>query len=63
MRLAFSVEQYSEHPLGEAVRQKAKQQGISPIEIKDFVNIPGKGVSGKVGEFEVEILNNFDLTR
>ena len=61
LKLAFSVEQYSEHPLGEAVRQKAKQQGISSIEIKDFVNTPGKGVSGQVGEIEVEILNNYDL--
>ena len=61
LKLAFSVEQYSEHPLGEAVRQKAKQQGISSIEIKDFVNTPGKGVSGQVGKIEVEILNNYDL--
>ena len=61
LKLAFAVEQYSEHPLGEAVRQKAKQQGISSIEIKDFVNIPGKGVSGQVGKIKVQILNNYDL--
>ena len=61
LKLAFSVEQYSEHPLGEAVRQKAKQQGIDSIEVKDFVSTPGKGVSGRVGKIEVEILNNYDL--
>ena len=63
LRLAFSVEQYSEHPLGEAVRQKAKQQGISSLEVKDFVNTPGRGVSGEVGEFKVEILNNYGLIK
>ena len=61
LKLAFAVEQYSEHPLGEAVRKKAKLQGISSIEIKDFVSTPGKGVSGQVGKIEVEILNNYDL--
>ena len=61
LRLVFSVEQYSEHPLGEAVRQKAKQQGINSIEIKDFVSTPGKGVSGQVGNIEVEILNKYVL--
>jgi len=57
LKLVHSVEQYSEHPLGEAVRQKAKQQGIGLFEIKDFVSIPGKGVSGRMGKIEVEILN------
>ena len=61
LKLAFSVEQYSEHPLGEAVRQKAKQSGISPLEVKDFVSTPGKGVSGQVGGIEVEILNTYVL--
>jgi len=43
--------------LGEAVRQKAKQQGISSDAVKDFINTPGKGVRGKVGDIDVEILN------
>lgn len=61
LRLAASVEQYSEHPLGEAVRQEARQRGIKLFEVKNFMNTPGKGVSGKVGDYDVEILNNFDF--
>ena len=60
LKLAVSVEQYSEHPLGEAVRQNAKIRGIEPLEVKDFMNMPGTGVKGRVGEFRVEVLNNLD---
>jgi Cd2+/Zn2+-exporting ATPase/Cu+-exporting ATPase len=61
LRLAASVEKYSEHPLGEAVRQKARQRGINPLEVRDFISTVGKGVSGKVGELKVEILNNYNF--
>jgi len=61
LKLAFSVEQYSEHPLGEAVRQKAKQLGIISYEITDFINMPGIGVRGQVGEIEVQLLSKYDL--
>ncbi len=57
LTLVVSVEQYSEHPLGEAVRQNAKNRGIEPLKVKDFLNIPGKGVMGIVGKHQVEILN------
>ena len=61
LKYAVSVEQYSEHPLGAAVRQKAVQQHAASLEVREFANISGKGVTGKVGNFHIEILNNLDL--
>ena len=58
LELTVSVEQHSEHPLAEAVRKKASQRGIEPLEVTDFNNMPGKGVFGKVNELRVGILNN-----
>lgn len=48
MRLAASVEQYSEHPLARAVVAKAKETGIPLAEAKNFESFPGKGVQGFV---------------
>ena len=45
LRLAASVETYSEHPLGQAVVQAAREQGISLSPATDFVTVPGGGVS------------------
>lgn len=41
-----SVNQYSEHPLAEAVVNYAKSKNIKLTEVKDFENITGKGVVG-----------------
>ena len=43
-----SLNQYSEHPLAEAVVSYAKAATISLIEVKDFEAISGKGVIGTV---------------
>ncbi|MDP2964576.1 MAG: HAD-IC family P-type ATPase [Pelolinea sp.] len=40
--------------------KNAKIRGIEPLEVKDFMNMPGTGVKGRVGEFRVEVLNNLD---
>ena len=48
LQLAASAERYSEHPLAEAVRQAARQQGLSLYEPQDFQAIPGVGVQARV---------------
>jgi Cu+-exporting ATPase len=48
IRLAASVEQGSEHPLGSAVVAAAKEQQTRLAEVRDFRYLPGKGVSGNV---------------
>jgi Cd2+/Zn2+-exporting ATPase/Cu+-exporting ATPase len=44
LRLAASAERYSEHPLAEALREAARQQGLSLGEPLDFESLPGLGV-------------------
>ncbi|MCL4706462.1 heavy metal translocating P-type ATPase [bacterium] len=50
---AASVEQNSEHPLAEAVVQSAKEHGVKPQPIADFVSITGGGVTGKLNGREI----------
>ena len=50
IRLAASLEVASEHPLGEAIVAKAKEQGVSFDEVTNFEAIPGFGIKGHVGE-------------
>ncbi|MBE3558283.1 MAG: cation-translocating P-type ATPase [Ktedonobacteraceae bacterium] len=46
--LAASVEQDSEHPLAEAVRQYAKAHGIHPRHISHFEALPGMGIRAQL---------------
>jgi Cu+-exporting ATPase len=48
LALAASVENASEHPLAQAIVDKAKSKKISLDEPKDFTSVTGKGVQAKV---------------
>ena len=50
VKVAFSLESLSEHPLAGAVVRYAK--GTEKLEVKDFRALPGHGLSGSVGEEE-----------
>ena len=52
-----SVNQYSEHPLAQAVVNYAKEKNVSLIEVKDFEAISGKGVIGTVTNKKVALGN------
>lgn len=52
-----SLNQYSEHPLAEAVVKYAKSKNISLVEVKDFEAISGKGVVGTVANKKVALGN------
>ncbi|MDQ1155883.1 Cu+-exporting ATPase [Sphingomonas sp. SORGH_AS 950] len=49
LRLAAALEQGSEHPLARAILKKAADEGIVPEAVDQFDTVPGKGVSGMVG--------------
>lgn len=49
LRIAASCEQFSEHPLGDAIVNSAKQRGIEIREVAEFLSITGQGVQAKVG--------------
>ena len=48
LAVAYSLEQYSEHPLAGAIKEYAKQNGVQEYQVTDFENKPGNGVSGTV---------------
>ena len=52
-----SLNQYSEHPLAQAVVIYAKTKSISLIEVKDFEAVAGKGVIGTVTNKKVALGN------
>jgi Cd2+/Zn2+-exporting ATPase/Cu+-exporting ATPase len=56
--LAASVERHSEHPLAEAVRQKAESTGLKLQAVSQFEAIPGMGVRGQIHGVQVSIGNS-----
>ncbi|MFK5987185.1 MAG: heavy metal translocating P-type ATPase [Pseudomonadota bacterium] len=52
-----SLNQYSEHPLAQAVMVYAKQKGQILTDIPDFEAIAGKGVIGSIGDKKISLGN------
>ena len=48
LRLAATVEQGSEHPLGQAIVAEARQRGLTLAAVEGFQAIPGQGVEAVV---------------
>jgi len=48
VRLAASLERGSEHPLGEAIVRRAKDEGLALSDVQAFEAVPGRGVRGRV---------------
>lgn len=48
LKIAASVEKYSEHPLAEAIVNKAKEKKLTLSAVRGFKTIPGKGAKGKL---------------
>lgn len=57
LQVAAALELHSEHPLGEAIVEEAKERGIKLPSVKDFISITGQGVCGKIEESEIFIGN------
>lgn len=47
LALAAGLEQHSEHPLAQAIVNKAKEQNIQLFQVTDFNALNGKGVAGQ----------------
>lgn len=52
-----SLNQYSEHPLAQAVVNYSKTKSISLLEVKDFEAVTGKGVTGTLSNKKVALGN------
>ena len=57
LQIAGALEQHSEHPLGEAIVEEAKERGRVFPEVAESVSISGQGVNRKIEESEVLIGN------
>jgi Cu+-exporting ATPase len=57
LTVAAAVESSSEHPLGRAVVESAKERGIQIPAVQEFDSDPGLGVWGRVGDRDVQIGN------
>ncbi|WP_299232407.1 heavy metal translocating P-type ATPase [uncultured Halomonas sp.] len=57
LRLAAGVERGSEHPLAQAIVERAKEDGVEPTEATEFDSPNGKGVVGNVDGRRVALGN------
>jgi len=55
LQLAASAERGSEHPLGQAVVQAARERGLVLSEVEGFEAVPGQGIVGQVDGQEVAV--------
>ena len=53
IRLAASVDAYSEHPVGKAIVDYAKSKNIPIAEAKGFARLPGMGSRAEIGGAEI----------
>ncbi len=53
LKLSFSLELKSEHPLAKAIVQKAQSQAVTPFGITDFNTHAGHGLEGKIDGKEI----------
>ncbi len=51
LKIAFSLEKNSEHPLSRAICKRA--EGMEATELEDFKVLPGNGLRGKAGDTEL----------
>ncbi len=55
LRLAASAEQSSEHPLAEAIVERAKSEQVRLEQTDEFEAVPGKGVTSRIAQQEIKI--------
>ena len=53
LRLAAALEEKSEHPIAEALVRAARERGLELPPVEGFEAVPGRGVRGRVGTWEV----------
>lgn len=55
LRIAASLENYSEHPLARAIVDEAKRRGLALTRTYEFTALPGKGIEGTIEGKKVRI--------
>jgi Cu+-exporting ATPase len=65
---AASLEARSEHPLGRAIVEAARERDLAQDPIEDFESVTGRGVTGRLGDHRIalgnaELLEGLDVAR
>ncbi len=66
LAVAAALEQGSTHPLAAAIVEAARSRGIAMAPIRDFANVPGRGVTAHLADGEVghdAMLGSLDFLR
>jgi len=58
LKMAASLEQASEHPLGEAIMEGAKKKQLSFSKVNDFKSVTGQGVTASLDNKTIALGNN-----
>jgi Cu+-exporting ATPase len=48
LQLAASAEKGSEHPLGDAIVQRAEERGVAALPLESFQALPGRGIEARI---------------
>jgi len=62
LKIAASIEKFSEHPIGNAIVNKAKEEKIETHDVSSFEAIGGRGVSGILND-ELILIGNQTLMK
>ncbi|MCK5128384.1 MAG: copper-translocating P-type ATPase, partial [Clostridiales bacterium] len=57
LKVAASAEKGSEHPLGEAILEKAKERELELYAVSEFIAIPGHGINAKMDKMTILLGN------
>jgi len=60
LRLAYTLEKKSEHPLAQAIVKKAEEYKFTPDRVENFIAKIGRGVTGKIAN-QIYYLGNHEL--
>lgn len=57
LKLAYSVETQSDHPIARGIVKEGKERGLELYKVMDYRNLTGKGLKAKVNETEIAIIS------
>lgn len=57
LRLAYSMEANSEHPIALGIVKEGKKQNLTLSKVKDYANIPGQGLQGLIDGKTIRIVS------
>lgn len=70
LKIAASIEKPSEHPLADAIVEKAKKENITLLDVDNFISITGKGIKAEInnkiyyaGNLSLMKENNIDYSK